>query len=96
MGTLKELMDQLSPQSRQRVKLMADEMLKNQKADFSPFDPADYLTDEPQRQAYLAAALEDGDPALYAAALDDVERSRNASASSSPSTADHHNADKEE
>ncbi len=46
-------------------------------AKLSRFDPADYLTSEIAIQEYLAAATEDGDPALIAAALGDVARARN-------------------
>jgi len=41
---------------------------------WSRFDAADGLTTEADMLAYLLAALEDGDPALLTAALDDVER----------------------
>lgn len=84
MGTLKELMDQLSPESCQRVRKMADEMLMNQQEIVSPFDPADYLTDEQHRQAYLEAARAEGDPALLAEAGKDVERSRANTSASAP------------
>lgn len=46
-------------------------------AELSRFDPADYLTTETGIQEYLNAAIEDGDPALIAAALGDVARARN-------------------
>jgi len=43
---------------------------------WSRFDAADGLVTEADMVAYLQAALEDGDPALLKAALDDVERAR--------------------
>lgn len=43
---------------------------------WSRFDAADGLATEADMVAYLQAALEDGDPALLTAALDDVERAR--------------------
>ncbi|MCR3972698.1 DNA-binding protein [Aeromonas veronii] len=43
---------------------------------WSRFDAADDLATEADMVAYLRAALEDGDPALLTAALDDVERAR--------------------
>lgn len=44
---------------------------------FSRYDTADYLKDEDDIAAYLDAVMEDGDPALIAAALGDVARARN-------------------
>ncbi|WP_313083951.1 addiction module antidote protein [Pulveribacter sp.] len=41
-----------------------------------PFDAANYLRDEADIAAYLQAAVEDGDPALLAAALGDIARAR--------------------
>jgi probable addiction module antidote protein len=41
-----------------------------------PWDPARYLTTDAQIVAYVEAALEDGDPAVIAAALGDVARAR--------------------
>ncbi len=41
-----------------------------------PFDVANYLNDEQDIAAYLQAAIEDGDPALLAAALGDIARAR--------------------
>lgn len=38
------------------------------------FDPAEYLKDEEDIAAYLAAILEENDPALLAAALGDIAR----------------------
>jgi probable addiction module antidote protein len=44
-----------------------------------PFDVANYLASEEDVAAYVQAALEDGDPALLAAALGDVARARSMS-----------------
>jgi probable addiction module antidote protein len=41
-----------------------------------PWDAADHLKTEEAVLAYLEAALEDGDPALVAAALGDIARAR--------------------
>ena len=41
-----------------------------------PWDAADYLDSEEMVLAYLEAVFEDGDPALIAAALNDVARAR--------------------
>lgn len=46
---------------------------------FSRYDTADYLKTEADIAAYLDAVMEDGDPALIAAALGDVARARNLS-----------------
>ncbi|WP_010106436.1 addiction module antidote protein [Verminephrobacter aporrectodeae] len=46
---------------------------------FSRYDTADYLRTEDDIAAYLDAVMEDGDPALVAAALGDVARARNLS-----------------
>lgn len=46
---------------------------------FSRYDTADYLKNEDDIAAYLDAVMEDGDPALIAAALGDVARARNLS-----------------
>lgn len=43
---------------------------------WSRFDAADGLATEADMVAYLLAALEDGNPVLLTAALDDVERAR--------------------
>jgi probable addiction module antidote protein len=40
------------------------------------WDAAEHLTTETDMAAYLEAALEDGDPALIAAALSDVARAK--------------------
>lgn len=47
---------------------------------WSRFDVADVLATEADMVAYLLAALEDGDPALLSAALDDVQRARSQAA----------------
>ena len=41
-----------------------------------PWDPADHLKTEDDMAAYLDAALEEGDPALIAAALGDIARAK--------------------
>jgi probable addiction module antidote protein len=41
-----------------------------------PWDPAEHLKTEEDMAAYLEAALEDGDPALVAAALGDIARAK--------------------
>lgn len=46
---------------------------------FRRYDAANYLKDEDDIAAYLDAVMEDGDPALLAAALGDVARARNLS-----------------
>lgn len=46
---------------------------------FSRYDTADYLKTEDDIADYLEAVMEDGDPALIAAALGDVARARNLS-----------------
>ena len=43
---------------------------------FSRYDTADYLKSEEDIAAYLEVVMEDGDPALLAAALGDVARAR--------------------
>ena len=42
----------------------------------SPWDAADHLDSPGAVAAYIDAAMEDGDPALIAAALGDVARAR--------------------
>ena len=44
---------------------------------FSRYDTTDYFKTEDDITAYLDAVMEDGDPALSAAALGDVARARN-------------------
>jgi probable addiction module antidote protein len=46
---------------------------------FSRYDTADYLKTEDDIAEYLDAVMEDGTPALIAAALGDVARARNLS-----------------
>jgi probable addiction module antidote protein len=46
------------------------------KPTFTPFDAADYLTDEETIAAYLNAAAEDGDTELLLIALKDVANAR--------------------
>ena len=41
-----------------------------------PFDPAEHLRGEADVVAYLQTVLDDDDPALLAAALDDIARAR--------------------
>ena len=41
-----------------------------------PWDAAEYLHSEEEMAAYLEAALEEGEPALVAAALGDIARAR--------------------
>jgi probable addiction module antidote protein len=41
-----------------------------------PWDAVEHLKSEADMAAYLEAALEDGDPALIAAALSDIARAR--------------------
>lgn len=41
-----------------------------------PWDPAEHLKSEADMAAYLEAALEEGDPALVAAALGDIARAK--------------------
>jgi probable addiction module antidote protein len=42
----------------------------------TPWDPAEHLNTEEDMAAYLEAALEEGDPALVAAALGDIARAK--------------------
>ena len=42
----------------------------------TPWDPADNLKSDEDMAAYLEAALEEGDPALVAAALGDIARAK--------------------
>ena len=42
----------------------------------TPWDPADHLETDEEMAAYLEAALEEGDPALVAAALGDIARAK--------------------
>lgn len=45
-------------------------------SDLPEFDASEYLRDEEDVAEYLTAVLEDGDPALLAAALGDIARAR--------------------
>ena len=47
-----------------------------EKTKTSPWDAAEYLNTEEEMAAYLEAALEEGEPALVAAALGDIARAR--------------------
>ncbi|WP_414499425.1 addiction module antidote protein [Zymobacter sp. IVIA_12111.31 C1] len=49
------------------------------KVTFSRYDTADYLCSEEDIQAYLEAAIEDGDPSIIAQALGNIARARNIS-----------------
>ena len=44
------------------------------------WDPAEHLRDDAEIAAYLEAALDEGDPALIAAALGDIARAKGMSA----------------
>lgn len=46
------------------------------KLETQPWDPAEHLETEEDMAAYLEAALEEGDPALVAAALGDIARAK--------------------
>lgn len=46
------------------------------KSGTTPWDPAEHFKSEADMVAYLEAALEDGDPALIAAALGDIARAK--------------------
>lgn len=52
----------------------------DKRTELTPFDAADYLDTPEDIAFYLEAVLEDGDPALIAAALGDVARSKGMSA----------------
>ena len=51
-------------------------MSKVKASELPTFDAADYLKTEEDCAQYLSVVLEDGDPALLAAALGDVARAR--------------------
>lgn len=51
-------------------------MSKMSKIKTLPFDAASYLRSDDDATAYLQAAIDDGDPALLAAALGDIARAR--------------------
>lgn len=44
----------------------------------APFDPSDYLDSEELIAEYLTAAADDPDPDVFVAALNDVEKAREA------------------
>jgi len=44
--------------------------------DLSKFDVVDYLRTEKDIAAYLSAVLEDGDPALFVAAIGDIAKAK--------------------
>ena len=44
--------------------------------DLSKFDVVDYLRSEKDIAAYLSAVLEDGDPALFVAAIGDIAKAK--------------------
>lgn len=50
--------------------------MKQRKPKITPWDAVDYLRTEEDMAAYLEAAIEDGDPALIAAAIGDIARAR--------------------
>lgn len=52
---------------------------KKTRETFSRYDPAEGLQTEEDVRLYLAAVIEDGDPALLVAALGDIARARNMS-----------------
>ena len=53
--------------------------MKAHEEQFSRYDTADYLQSEEEIAAYLEAVMEEGDPALIAAALGDIAKARNIS-----------------
>lgn len=50
--------------------------MKKKTAKTRLWDPAEHMTTEADMAAYLEAALDDGDPALVAAALGDIARAK--------------------
>ncbi len=50
--------------------------MKRKKIETRPWDVAEHLKSDKDIAAYLEAVLEDGDPALVAAALGDIARAR--------------------
>ncbi|MNJ14021.1 helix-turn-helix protein [compost metagenome] len=52
---------------------------RDQEVTFSRYDAADYLKTDEDMVHYLEAVMEEGDPALIAAALGDIARARNLS-----------------
>ncbi|MCH8543773.1 MAG: putative addiction module antidote protein [Alcanivorax sp.] len=53
--------------------------MKDKGVTVSRYDTVDYLETEDDISAYLEAVMEEGDPALIAAALGDIARARNVS-----------------
>ena len=51
--------------------------MKAHEEQFSRYDTADYLQSEEEIAAYLEAVMEEGDPALIAAALGDIAKALN-------------------
>ena len=49
---------------------------KTKVKDLKKFDVVDYLKTEKDIAAYLSAVLEDGDPALFVAAIGDIARAK--------------------
>jgi probable addiction module antidote protein len=49
---------------------------KTKVKDLSKFDVVDYLKTEKDIAGYLSAVLEDGDPALFVAAIGDIARAK--------------------
>lgn len=49
---------------------------KNMKEKFTRFEPADYLSSEPEGKAYLKAAIEEEDPCLFTIVLSDIAKAR--------------------
>jgi probable addiction module antidote protein len=49
------------------------------KTNTKPWDPAEHFASEAEMAAYLEAALEEGEPALIAAALGDIARAKDMS-----------------
>ncbi|MGL4860472.1 MAG: addiction module antidote protein [Enterobacteriaceae bacterium] len=72
---LKSLRD-IQAKASQRDCQSVEKSMKQRNEEFSRYDTADYLTNEAEIMAYLEAAIEDGDPALIAAALGDIAKAR--------------------
>ena len=49
---------------------------KTKRKDLKKFDVVDYLKTEKDIAAYLSAVLEDGDPALFVAAIGDIAKAK--------------------
>ncbi|OIN00872.1 addiction module antitoxin [Polynucleobacter sp. QLW-P1DATA-2] len=54
--------------------MKSSKKIKNK--DFSKFDVVDYLKTEKDIAGYLSAVLEDGDPALFVAAIGDIAKAK--------------------